>query len=210
VVTRADLPPGVQACQAVHAAVEFTLAHPSCARASHALALLAARDELALAWMCRDARALGLRIATFHEPDLGNALTAAAFEPAAQALLPSLRRLPTVLSRHSQGGGEKPMTTTDVQLALVEVTAERDALRAQLEGHDLPSATRWLQRKVWRQARALDTLNRKVLTQRFMLRTLASLGRTLSAAEYRQAKAAIGDAQVRQRIYDTADDTADG
>ena len=40
---------------------------------------------------------------------------------------------------------------TDLHAKLDEVTAERDALRAQLEG-DLPTATKWLQRKVWRQA----------------------------------------------------------
>ena len=42
-------------------------------------------------------------------------------------------------------------TATDARAELVEVTAERDALRAQLAG-DLPAATRWLQRKVWRRA----------------------------------------------------------
>ncbi len=36
-------------------------------------------------------------------------------------------------------------TSTDLRADLVELTAERDALRAQLEG-DLPAATRWLQR----------------------------------------------------------------
>ena len=36
---------------------------------------------------------------------------------------------------------------------LDDVLAERDALRAQVEG-DLPAATRWLQRKVWRQEAA--------------------------------------------------------
>jgi hypothetical protein len=35
----------------------------------------------------------------------------------------------------------------ELQADLVELTAERDALRAQLDG-DLPAATRWLQRKV--------------------------------------------------------------
>jgi hypothetical protein len=75
----------------------------------------------------------------------------------------------------------------DLRAQLVEVTAERDALRAQLEG-DLPKATRWLQRKVWRQAAALDRLNRRVVTQRFVLRTLDGLGRSLTAAEYRSAR----------------------
>ena len=68
------------------------------------------------------------------------------------------------------------MTTTDTssRAQLVELTAERDAPRAQLEG-DLPKATRWLQSKVLRQAEALDALNRRVVTQRFVLRTLDRL-----------------------------------
>lgn len=92
-------------------------------------------------------------------------------------------------------------TSTDVRSQLVELAAERDALRAQLEG-DLPAATRWLQRKVWRQAAALDALNRRVVSQRFVLRTLDELGRSLTAAEYRAAKARISNAQLRDRIDD--------
>ena len=102
-MTRADLPPGVQCCQAVHAALEFAVAHPSPLRdwhrVSNTLAILAARDELALAWLCRDAIAAGLRHARFHEPDLGGALTAAAFEPAAK---PLLKHLPTALTRRGE------------------------------------------------------------------------------------------------------------
>jgi hypothetical protein len=92
-------------------------------------------------------------------------------------------------------------STTDLRSELVELAAERDALRAQLEG-DLPAATRWLQRKVWRQAVALDALNRRVVSQRFVLRTLDGLGRSLTADEYRVARAAVTDAQVRDRIDD--------
>lgn len=84
---------------------------------------------------------------------------------------------------------------------LVVLVAERDALRAQLAG-DLPTATRWLQRKVWRQAAALDVLNRRVVTQRFVLRTLDQLGRSLTAEEYRAARAAIANSELRERIYD--------
>jgi hypothetical protein len=98
------------------------------------------------------------------------------------------------------------MTTSteavDLREQIVELAAERDALRAQLEG-DLPAATRWLQRKVWRQAAALDALNRRVLTQRFVLRTLDALGRLLSADEYRSARAAVADTQLRERIAET-------
>lgn len=89
----------------------------------------------------------------------------------------------------------------DLRARVVELQAERDALRAQLDG-DLPAATRWLQRKVWRQAVALDALNRRVVTQRFVLRTLDRLGRSLTAEEYRAARAAVADQQLRERIDD--------
>jgi hypothetical protein len=89
--------------------------------------------------------------------------------------------------------------TTDLRQELVELTAERDALRAQLAG-DLPAATRWLQRKVWRQATELDRLNRRVTSQRFVLRTLAELGRTLTADEYRAARDGVADPQLKDRI----------
>jgi hypothetical protein len=97
------------------------------------------------------------------------------------------------------------MTSTDADLRaqLVELTAERDALRAQLE-QDLPAATKWLQTKVWRQAAALDGLNRRVVNQRFVLRTLDTLGRSLTAGEFNTAKAAVTDAQLRDRIGEYA------
>ena len=79
---------------------------------------------------------------------------------------------------------------SELRARVVELSAERDALRAQLDG-DLPSATRWLQRKVWRQAATLDALNRRVTSQRLVLRTLDDLGRSLSAEEYRQARAGL-------------------
>ena len=99
-VGRADLPPGVQAVQACHAALDFALAHPRLVRGWHdhsnRLVLLAARDELALGWLCDDAATAGWRVVRFHEPDLGGALTAAAFEPAAR---PLLAHLPLTLAR---------------------------------------------------------------------------------------------------------------
>lgn len=94
-------------------------------------------------------------------------------------------------------------TDTDLPARLVELRAERDALRAQLE-LDLPAATKWLQRKVWRQAAALDVLNRRVVNQRFVLRTLDALGRSLTAGEFHAAKASVADAQLRDRIGDPA------
>jgi hypothetical protein len=94
-----------------------------------------------------------------------------------------------------------PADPSDPRAQLVEVAAERDALRAQLDGN-LPAATRWLQRKVWRQAAALDALNRRVVTQRFVLRSLDQLGRSLTAAEYRAARNRVPDAGLRDRIDD--------
>jgi len=60
------------------------------------LVVLAAPDELALTWLCADAAGAALRVVRFHEPDLGHALTAAAFEPAAARLV---AHLPLVLDR---------------------------------------------------------------------------------------------------------------
>lgn len=90
-------------------------------------------------------------------------------------------------------------TDADLRAQLVAALAERDALRAQLEG-DLPAATAWLQRKVWRQRTALDRLNRRVSTQRFVLRTLDGLGRSLTAEEYRSARDGVTDAGYRDRL----------
>ncbi|MFC9434557.1 hypothetical protein [Nocardia sp. NPDC057030] len=55
---------------------------------------------------------------------------------------------------------------------------------------------------MWRQAAALDVLNRRVVTQRFVLRTLDQLGRSLTSDEYRAARAAIANAELRDRIDD--------
>ena len=94
-------------------------------------------------------------------------------------------------------------STADLRAELVDVTAERDALRAQLAG-GLPTATRWLQRKVWRQAAALDALNRRVVSQRFVLRTLEGLGWSLTASEYRAARDQVADERLRDRIDESA------
>jgi peptidyl-tRNA hydrolase len=110
-VTRADLAPGTQACQAAHAALDFAVTYPDLVDDWHAssntLVILAAHDELELAWLCQDAETAGLRTVRFHEPDLGGALTAAAFEPAAARLL---RTLPLVLMRTAEGGEKSCLT----------------------------------------------------------------------------------------------------
>jgi hypothetical protein len=96
-------------------------------------------------------------------------------------------------------------TSIDAELRgqILELTTERDALRAQLAG-DFPAATRWLQTKVWRQREALDALNRRVVAQRFVLRTLDELGRSLTGPEFRTAKAALPDGQFRDRVGDAS------
>jgi len=66
---------------------------------SNTLVVLAAPDELALHWLSQDAASAGLRLSRFHEPDLGGALTAVAFEPAAGRLF---GHLPLALSRRRE------------------------------------------------------------------------------------------------------------
>jgi hypothetical protein len=90
----------VQACQVAHAALEFAIAFPDITAAwrrdSETLAILGVRDELALGRLYTDAIRAGLRTVWFHEPDLDDALTAVALEPAARHLV---RRLPTAMPR---------------------------------------------------------------------------------------------------------------
>jgi hypothetical protein len=101
VVTRLDLPVAAQACQAIHAALEFAHTHPDAAagwrRSSNVIVLLGVPDELRLSWLVADAAAAGHRVVGFHEPDLGGSLTAAVLEPAAWRLV---SRLP--LLRHQR------------------------------------------------------------------------------------------------------------
>ena len=84
----------------MHAALEFAVAHPALVadwhHRSNTLVVLAARDELALARRCADVSMRGLLVVRFREPDLADALTAAAFEPAAA---PWLAHLPLALRR---------------------------------------------------------------------------------------------------------------
>lgn len=89
-MTRADLPPGDQAVQAAHAALDFAAAEPVIFRrwqqSSNTLALLAAPDELELCWLLERARRARVTAVPFREPDLGGELTAVALEPGGRAL----------------------------------------------------------------------------------------------------------------------------
>lgn len=62
----------------------------------------------------------------------------------------------------------------------------------------------WLQAKVAAQARALDVLHSRVVSQRFQLRTLNELGRGLTREEFLKARDAIENEQTRKRIGDPA------
>jgi hypothetical protein len=88
---------------------------------------------------------------------------------------------------------------SDLHRRCDELASDNVALRAQLEG-DIPKATAWLQAKVDRQRKVLDKGNRTVIGQRFVLRALESLGRGLTAEEYRAAREAEPNAQLRERI----------
>ena len=79
----------------MHAAIKFALAFPEVAAAAPTLVLLAVADELSLSWLRADAVAAGRRVTAFQEPDLNNALTALALEPAAGRLV---ARLPLALT----------------------------------------------------------------------------------------------------------------
>ncbi len=85
VVVREDLPPGPQAVQAMHAFRQFQEAFPGLERnwfdTSNHLALLSVRNEDALRGLVARASIWRIRHVGFHEPDLGDALTAVAFEP---------------------------------------------------------------------------------------------------------------------------------
>jgi hypothetical protein len=73
---------------------------------SNTLVVLAVPDELALVWLRDDARAAGLRVVSFHEPDLGGCLTAVALEPAGHKLV---ARLPLALAAAGGGTREPPV-----------------------------------------------------------------------------------------------------
>jgi len=85
VIVRADLPPGDQAVQSCHAALEFAMGHrEKTARwsdRSNYLALLSVPDEAALLRLLERAREERIEASPFYEPDFDNSLTAVALEP---------------------------------------------------------------------------------------------------------------------------------
>ena len=92
IVVRTDLTPGAQAAQACHALRLFGEEHPEIARHwyenSSNLVLLGVPDEKALESLCE--KSAGFAYSKFHEPDLGDSLTAIGLEPGAGKLLGNL------------------------------------------------------------------------------------------------------------------------
>lgn len=93
-VTRRDLTPGARAAQLCHALRQFVDEHPDVDREwferSNTLVLLEASDEDALWDLAGEARARGIPVSTFCEPDMGDALTSVAIGPKGKRLLRSL------------------------------------------------------------------------------------------------------------------------
>lgn len=90
-IVRRDLLPGLQAAQAVHAAIGFALKHPDLL--PETVILVSVPDEAELERLRR--KASHLAAFAVYEPDLGDSLTAVAVEPAGGRLcshLPLLLR----------------------------------------------------------------------------------------------------------------------
>lgn len=85
IIIRADLRPGQQAVQAAHAMRQFVADHPDIDRKwfeqSNTLAFLSVPDEWTLRKLADKADDQDLRLSSFREPDLDNAMTALALEP---------------------------------------------------------------------------------------------------------------------------------
>lgn len=85
IVTRRDLPPGLQAAQVAHAAFLFAYEHHPIHRQwlteSNFLIILSVENEEALSDLGERAEALNLPVSWFTEPDIDDQLTAIAIAP---------------------------------------------------------------------------------------------------------------------------------
>lgn len=89
---RADLPPGLQAAQAVHAGLQFQAEHPQAVLSwlhdSNYLVVVSVPDEAALLALDKRAEQRGIPRTTVREPDLDDEMTAVTLAP-----VPEARRL---------------------------------------------------------------------------------------------------------------------
>jgi hypothetical protein len=107
----------------------------------------------------------------------------------------------TFLRKPVPPGPDPAQVIRGLRAELAETRAERDALRGQLEG-DLPSATAWLQAKVWRQRSALDLANQALARHRFALALLGRIREPVTAAEWLAARGELASEQHRDRVGD--------
>lgn len=89
VISRRDLPPGVQSAQSTHAAIDFIFDHPEIAlewhKNSNYLVQLSVKDESELLSMVEKLDRKGIVCTKFHEPDLDNELTSISLEPSRES-----------------------------------------------------------------------------------------------------------------------------
>lgn len=101
VIVRADLSPGQQAVQGMHAQVAFAKKHPESERTWHeqsnTLALLSVPNEDALHRLLQMAEDRGIQAAYFREPDIGDQMTAICLEACEETAGRLCRGLPTAL-----------------------------------------------------------------------------------------------------------------
>jgi len=94
VVVRSDLAPGLQLAQSGHAIVAFQHRYPRIYEdwytGSNNLVCLSARSKEELARLAYDLTCIGVDVAQFCEPDLGDELTAISVGPAGQRYLSHL------------------------------------------------------------------------------------------------------------------------
>lgn len=85
VVTRRDMDAGYQGVQSMHAAIQFGMEHPDIHREwfqiSNYLGWLSVADEQELHRLIIQAQERGIKFSVFREPDVGDQITAVAFEP---------------------------------------------------------------------------------------------------------------------------------
>jgi hypothetical protein len=86
----------------------------------------------------------------------------------------------------------------DVRRELRDTQTECRALRDQLEGRK--DHMWWVQAKVYAQAKANNRMQRTVENQRFVLRTLEQLGRSLTRDEFVAARDEMKNDQLKERI----------
>ncbi len=91
IIVRSTLAAGLLAAQAVHAFRAFTLAYPAQTAAWDAdnNIVILQHDDLPVLADLLDS--LGLAVARFHEPDMGDALTAICLEPAGKRHVAKLK-----------------------------------------------------------------------------------------------------------------------